>query len=591
MVENFRPISLLSCLGKVVERVLQVRRSRVIEKEHKLSDQQMEFRPKKGCLEALWWVTEVVKKRTAEGKQTVAVFLDVKKAYDTMWHEGLWYRLDELGLGGKDVEMLRELHTGMTASIRVAPGVNTSPLPNLIGVRQGGISSATLYTVFIDSIVDDLKAAGIGVVERGVWAGNSLYADDMLALTNTVEEMKKAMEVVKAHAIRWRYRYNPTKCKVMLFNPKTAHPVCIKLAGVTLERVDSYKYLGVWLTPKLKWNLHIQKMKAKAERRVYALRPRVNREGGMNAEMAVNLWTAEIRPVFEYAIAVWGTALPARFMEEMEKFQRKTLKALMSVARTSNNEVTLLEAGVERTLDRRNCLAAGLWAKLALHRGGGGQIQALLRMRLTNPPPEWSWVADLATILHSRNVSAFTTVIPWTEETTGKWVEGVKEKIKDQWLATARRAVARCEKEQLYPRTEEDNAQSPWLRYSFSLGAKLLQRFRTGAHALEIELGRRHGVPRNERLCKACGGEVEDVPHFIARCPKLQHCRVRWWKVMKETLPREVAQQYHPNSEGWVNLILNCAPELEDEQARGIFIKATTHMIADMWVERDKMVQ
>ena len=88
----------------------------------------------------------------------------------------------------------------MQAQVQVGPGVLSNPHPVKAGVRQGGVSSATLYTLFLDSINDDLRSAGLGTATATAWCGNSMYADDMALMADTVEELQTMLHVAAEHS-------------------------------------------------------------------------------------------------------------------------------------------------------------------------------------------------------------------------------------------------------------------------------------------------------------------------------------------------------------------------------------------------------
>src|SRR4051812_46556928 len=98
---NHRPITLLSIVAKVYTGLLQVRMSHWSEAAGVIEPEQGGFRPGRGCAEQLFTLTELIKIRRLRKQRTYACFLDIRKAYDTVWHAGLRLRLLQTGVRGR----------------------------------------------------------------------------------------------------------------------------------------------------------------------------------------------------------------------------------------------------------------------------------------------------------------------------------------------------------------------------------------------------------------------------------------------------------------------------------------------------------
>ena len=83
-------------------------------------------------------------------------FLDVKKAYDTVWHEGLWGKVREAGVGREFIEMMREWYKGMVAAV-VTPWGHSEKIGIRRGVKQGSVLSPWLYSMYINGLLRKLK--------------------------------------------------------------------------------------------------------------------------------------------------------------------------------------------------------------------------------------------------------------------------------------------------------------------------------------------------------------------------------------------------------------------------------------------------
>ena len=116
---NYRPITLLSLVGKVYTGVLCERLTKWSELRGVLVPEQGGFRAKRGCPEQVFALTELIKMRQRAKLDTYACFIDIKKAYDTVWHAGLKVKLQQYGIHGRMYAALCSLYAGCESTIRL----------------------------------------------------------------------------------------------------------------------------------------------------------------------------------------------------------------------------------------------------------------------------------------------------------------------------------------------------------------------------------------------------------------------------------------------------------------------------------------
>jgi hypothetical protein len=251
---NYRGITLLSVVGKVYNRVLGDRLISFAERETGgIVEEQGGFRPDRGTEDQLFVLTEVLRSRTE--RTTFTAFIDVKKAYDTVWRTGLWKRLWDEGVRGKMWRAIKGMYSVVQSSVLV--GEEKTEMFDLhTGVRQGCVMSPVLFSFFINGLAREIKEK-----TRGVRVGNTqvrllLYADDIVLLADSKEDLQAMLDIVTSYCKKWRFRVNPKKGKseVMLFGRKPNKAKGERkwwLAGVEIHETDTYKYLGVELVSGL----------------------------------------------------------------------------------------------------------------------------------------------------------------------------------------------------------------------------------------------------------------------------------------------------------------------------------------------------
>ena len=260
---NYRGITLLSITGKVFTQILNERLTKWSESKGILAEEQCGFRPRRGCPDQLFALTETIRMRGRKG--TFCCFIDVKKAFDRVFRAGLWKRLTEEGVTGKMLRVVKAIYDKVES--RVAVNEETTTWFRIeTGVRQGCILSPLLYAIFINGLVKATNAQNKGVtIDGGSKLGILLYADDIVLLAESRKDLQQMMDLVASYAKKWRFEINPKKSQVMVAGTKWApRNIQWKMGGLHLEQTKSYKYLGLEITRTGSWSKHIKKVVGKA---------------------------------------------------------------------------------------------------------------------------------------------------------------------------------------------------------------------------------------------------------------------------------------------------------------------------------------
>ncbi|KAL0830613.1 hypothetical protein ABMA28_002755 [Loxostege sticticalis] len=138
------------------------------------------------------------------------------------------------------------------------------------GVRQGGLSSPRLFNLYVNQLIGELNSTSVGCHIDGTCINNISYADDMVLLSPSVSAMRNLLSICESYALAHGLKYNTNKSEWILFKSGSLNYVQvpnITLGGAPLKRVQSFKYLGHWVTEDLRDNLDIER-----ERRSLAVR-------------------------------------------------------------------------------------------------------------------------------------------------------------------------------------------------------------------------------------------------------------------------------------------------------------------------------
>ena len=233
---SYRPISLLDTVGKLFEKILLARILREVNDRGLIRDEQFGFRPKLSTTLQLARLVERVMRNFDEKRLTGAVFLDVAKAFDSVWIEGLLYKLILLDFPSYLVKTISSYLTSRTfvASFRNA---TSSRRFMRAGVAQGGVISPVLFTLYVNDIPTPCRHVEL-----------AQYADDtaLVATSGSTKLLAKYLETYLIALERWlrewRIAINVDKSMAVLFSPprrRIPNPRGLRFLGVEIQWVET----------------------------------------------------------------------------------------------------------------------------------------------------------------------------------------------------------------------------------------------------------------------------------------------------------------------------------------------------------------
>ena len=265
---DYRGISLLSVVYKLLSAIVTTRLTTFCEQESVLADEQGGFRQGRGCADQVFSLYSIVEGRRSDKEATYLCFIDIKKAYDRVWRDGLWVRIADSGIKGKMWRMLRAMYAS-TKSTVFSGGQDSDVFDIGLGVRQGDVLSPLVFSLFFNGLIESLKGKGLGVRVLGRVICGLWYADDIVLLARSAEELREMMSCVDEYCFKWRCAANAKKSGVMVVMPPgVTQPEegQFMLGGDVVPVVLKYKYLGVWFNNLWTWDDHIEYVLLRAER-------------------------------------------------------------------------------------------------------------------------------------------------------------------------------------------------------------------------------------------------------------------------------------------------------------------------------------
>lgn len=345
-VTSYRPITLLTTFSKIFEKLIACRLKYEMLHKSILQDEQFGFREGHNTAQAVKNIQKDVQKGFEKGQMTLMAFLDVEKAFDTVSHKILIYKMVKLNFSPALVKMVKSYLSQRSFKVKMRD-VKSQDKEVAAGVPQGSVLGPLLFLIYMH----DLPTYTHTRV--------SIFADDMAVRCSSkrlhmVEKwLQEHLNSIDRYLRLNKLRLNPTKCELIQFSKrKPVNSPRIELGGQQMTVVQKVKYLGVVLQPNMKFNELVRHVKKKAGVVKSKLWPLIGSKSKMAPNNKVFLVTSLIRPILTYNLHLLLKMSKSEW-RKIEAAQNKSLRLAMGYRPNENdnyrqisNEELLLRTGV-----------------------------------------------------------------------------------------------------------------------------------------------------------------------------------------------------------------------------------------------------
>ena len=216
-IGNYRPISIVNILNKLFGAIINDKIQRWVEQEGVLGEEQNGFRKGRSGLENIYVMKEIIDRNKRNRKELYIGFLDIEKAYDSINRNKLFRLLKHIGISEKILNVIKALYTDNNMIFKMG-NVKTDWINNNTGVRQGCMMSPTLFNLYIEELFVRIRKAEIGITIGNGKLGCLRYADDVVLITESREDMDRLLHIADEYGREWGMKFSSRKCKIMEFN-------------------------------------------------------------------------------------------------------------------------------------------------------------------------------------------------------------------------------------------------------------------------------------------------------------------------------------------------------------------------------------
>ena len=300
---SFRPISLLSTLSKLLERIILVRIHEWLDRINLLSSYQAGFRPGRQTKDQILRLVQEGLEAFNINKLLGCVFIDIEKAFDNVWHNGTLFKLNQHNVPNYLGRWIRDYLDKRRFKIRYKDKLSTSKSIQS-GVPQGSVLGPILFLIFFNDIVKPKR--------EQFDTHEALFADDVAmwtsatSITSIRRLLQKRLDEINEWMNTWRTVLNASKTVYTIFNKgnrfiKFDEKRSLTYNDVPLKAEKNFKFLGVTLDPGLTFNAYTKTIQQRALKRINMLRSIKGHDWGASTRLILTSYKVLVRPLLEYA--------------------------------------------------------------------------------------------------------------------------------------------------------------------------------------------------------------------------------------------------------------------------------------------------
>ncbi|VDI08550.1 Hypothetical predicted protein [Mytilus galloprovincialis] len=275
------------------------------------------------------------------GCKLYVAFLDSSRAFDTVWHSGLIYKLYQLGINSKALQVISDCYSDITSAVYVNEHVSV-PFKVRQGVRQGGVLSTILYLVYINDLLNELELVGTANISN-IRTSNPSFADDVVCIGTSPQRLQNMLNCAYDYSLKWRFEFNPLKSVILGY--RTELDLVFNLGDKSVNISTETKHLGILRTVDLSPSTDIQHSCRKGRNAYFAIAG----TGSclLNPLTVCGLYNKIVIPAVLYGCELWNGIKP-KDIRCLETFQHFIVKHIQGFPKRTRSDMCESMTNLER---------------------------------------------------------------------------------------------------------------------------------------------------------------------------------------------------------------------------------------------------
>ncbi|MCG8033764.1 MAG: reverse transcriptase family protein [Candidatus Thiodiazotropha taylori] len=518
--ENYRPITVLSCLSKLFTSILNNRLTHFLDAFDLLNENQAGFRKGYSTTDHIFTLNALIELFKAKKKKLYCAFIDFSKAFDSVWRIGLWRKLLDTSVNGKFFRLVHNMYEGIKSSVSIN-GNNSAFFACDCGVRQGENLSPLLFSIYLNDLESYLLHKGLSGITVDINDDDImiylriftlLYADDTVLMADSPEELQSCLAHFATYCQEWKLNINIEKTKILIFGARKRPSLQFNINNTNIEVVDKYKYLGIFFSQSgsfLNARKHIVQQAKKAMTLLFI---RINNLD-IPVDLQLKLFDHTVLPILTYASEVWGYEK----LDMVEKVHNDFLRKITMARKSTPLYMIYGELGrypLEIIVKSR---IVGFWRRII--QSNDFKLSLLLYQCLLHSGTNFSkWIQFTKNIFNQIGRPDI-----WTLQQNShpqSLSRFAKKILIDQFIQSWQGQGAQSTKALIYFNFKQNFGLE---KYFTAMPRKfdiLFFKVRTSNHKLPIETGRWDGTEIHDRKCNLCTlNDIGDEFHYVCKCP------------------------------------------------------------------------
>ena len=342
LLENKRGISLTNNICKIFEKVINNR----IKSALSFTEAQAGAREGRSSVDQLFILKSVIQQRKFQRKQTYIALIDIEKAFDYTWREGMFYNLWQRGVRGKIWRIMYNLCQDQVTTINTKYGpANEIELEN--GIRQGKVLSGPEFGALVDEVEVELRAEGLGIKYGHLIILSLLFMDDITITSSDTDQLKNMLTVLEYVCNKWYLKINYKKSGVLMFKSKNSKTDNSKImvGSKTYAVKKKMKYLGEALTNNLKITQHLKEKRTNIQSIlhvcIYTAKNKILSQ--IKTRTLIKLYQTTILPALLYGCETWY--ISREDIKELTDIQFTIIRTILKLPVSTPKPALLGEIG------------------------------------------------------------------------------------------------------------------------------------------------------------------------------------------------------------------------------------------------------